>query len=239
MTKSFKENDEKKLLDYYKGVLSDVSRQVVGIDNNSEDEKKIVYALIKSHVEDLLRFTENTDNLEIKADIKKIISSYKSIVNRHFKNFLLKDHSTQFNANEQAKLSIYNRKKKNMVLSFNATNKEYINIFSNKELCEIYRFLSGRIFVAIKKTHPKVKMLWTVEKNHSVCEIFDASCNKKILKLLFCDFFIVYNILPLDLFFDKQTFFNRLFYKRYFEPIIKNIGHFCKDCIHKRIVFFK
>ena len=58
------------------------------IDDNPDEEREMTYLMVKSQVEDLLRIRAELDDADQEVQIDKLISGYRGIVKKHFKDFL-------------------------------------------------------------------------------------------------------------------------------------------------------
>ena len=216
------------LLGHYQTMLSEMSKKSMGIDDNTEEEKKMTYLMIKSQVEDLLRIQDNVKEDRVKDKINKLINGYRKIVQEHFSSYLAQDKKEKEsvdNVPPEAQMPAPPQSPESATPpTNNLTMASKKIVLTDDELVELMEHYGNRVCAVIAKHHPD-----------AVCKIFPEKGSMKILGLdkgselldiHMNDRFTVDNIIPCSDLAGTFPSYSPHFYQRYWKPIVEALGHF-------------
>lgn len=224
---------EDMLLNHYQKMRQEMSRKVMGIDDNTEEERQMTYLVLKSQVEDLLRIKENIKEDKYKHQVLDIINDYKKIVSKYFSDFLREDLKKKEiedkNATESfppltTPLEEGEPSEPNLTLSMSLLDKKDCVNFSEKELDEIYDHYGCAICEAISKHHSDA--IYKLEKDNGKIEIFSLDQHNPLLNVSIGKDLLLRNIYPSDNLMELFPSYSLEFYQRYWKPIVERVGHF-------------
>jgi len=231
------------LLDHYKKVMQDMSNRVMGIEDNTDEEKKMTYMLIKSQVEDLLRIQDSVDSDNVISEVNRLINQYRKITRKYFSDYLAKDKAEKEAVNDAAPPQVAPQAPAapsqgdglggamggNLTM---ASRKK--DILSDEEMIELMEHYGNKICSAISKHHPDAICKSAVDDGN--IEIVGLDSKSDLFKIHINDKLHVDNIVPCSSVSEIMTSNSPKFYQRYWKPIVEAVGHFFLDDMDALII---
>lgn len=225
---------EELLVNHYKTMLQELSQNVMGIDDNTSDEKEMTYLVLKSQVSDLLRVKDKLESDRQKAAIDKLIDGYRKIAQNHFKDFLHKDQKEKEMADEMPmempmppQMQPQAPMEEGQPMEPNLTMASKKVSLSSEEIEELLEHYGNRICQAISSHHPDA--ICKVFADNGSIKILGLDDGKELLNIHMNDSLNVNNIVPSSGLAESFPSCSPKFYQRYWKPIVEAVGHFFLD----------
>ncbi|MFA7219120.1 MAG: hypothetical protein WC119_01150 [Synergistaceae bacterium] len=226
---------EELLINHYEHMLREMSKNVVGIDDNSEEEKKITYMMVKSQVEDLLHVKEELGE-KYEVRINKLVDGYRKIVDRHFRDYLNIDRKEKEKASApsipnmpQVPLEPGQPSEENLTM---ASSKRCV--LNEEEIHELLEHYAIKACEAVSRHHPDI--IPKVDPQNRFATLIGLDKGKAILKIYVNESCNINNIVSDRDLAEMFPSNSPKFYQRYWKPIVESIGHFFLDELDALII---
>jgi hypothetical protein len=232
-----------KIADHYESILDFLYDIASGLNGNAKSKyekriKKMHYLEIKSVIKEILfvkdnvksdEYSEDSDKEKTMERLNKIISKFKNLVHKHYKNQLNEDIKEsrekskevsgggelgEMGETEQLPLSASDYLKK--LIKISQIGDKIMPL--KDDLLDHY---GEKSCYAIEDNHPEA--VW--EKSKKGINIIDG--DNIIVEIILDNDLLIEDIYPGSSIIDMYTYESNKFYDRYWKPIIEEIGHFC------------
>jgi hypothetical protein len=222
------------LIGHYKTMLKNMTQKVMGIDNNSEDERKLTYLVLVSQVEDLLRVQEAFKDEGHTAEINKLINGYRKIAQKHFSEYLAQDKKEKEAAESmQSEPVAPNMPDMGSQAPIGSPAEPNMTMASRKiklteeDMFELFEHYGCMACKAISKHH--IDAVSNVLFKDGIINVIGIDNGEKLLSIHINDKLNVSNIIPLGTVAESYPSYSPKFYQRYWKPVVEAIGHFFID----------
>lgn len=215
------------LIGHYKTMLKNMTQKVMGIDNNSEDERKLTYLVLVSQVEDLLRVQDALEGEKHTSEINELINGYRKIAQKHFGEYLAQDKKEKEAAENAPATPVAPNMPEAQTqapIEPNITMASKKTSLTEEDLIELFEHYGCQACKAIAKHHPDA--ISKISFKEGKIDIVGIDNGEKLLAVHVNDKFNVSNIISLGTVAEIYPSYSPKFYQRYWKPVVEAIGHF-------------